>query len=164
LAEIWYGVSKWKDSTYVYDLYAFEHANRPNRPTIQPAYWPNSEKPAYLQHFSTNLVETWYGVFKWKNSTYAHYISCQTSLPPNQPTSLKVKNVHIFGIFHLIWLKSVMESLNGRVQLMNVIYMHLSMLTGLTSLPTNHPSSLKVKNGYNLAIFLTNLLESWYKD
>ena len=29
----------------------------------------------------------------------------QTVLPPNQPTSLKVKNVHNFGIFQPIWLK-----------------------------------------------------------
>ena len=44
LVEICYGVSKWKDSTYVCDLYAFEHANRPNQPTTQPAYRPKSEK------------------------------------------------------------------------------------------------------------------------
>ena len=29
----------------------------------------------------------------------------QTGLPPNQPTSLKVKNVHNFVIFQPIWLK-----------------------------------------------------------
>ena len=29
----------------------------------------------------------------------------QTGIPPNQPTSLKVKNVHNLGIFQLIWLK-----------------------------------------------------------
>ena len=46
LVEIWYGVSKWKGSTYVCDLYAFELANRPNRPTTQPAYRPKSEKRA----------------------------------------------------------------------------------------------------------------------
>ena len=44
--EIWCGVSKWKDSSYVCDLYAFEHANRPNRPTTQPANRPKSEKLA----------------------------------------------------------------------------------------------------------------------
>ena len=44
--EIWYGVFKWKDSTYVCDLYAFEHADRPNRPTTQPAHRPKSEKLA----------------------------------------------------------------------------------------------------------------------
>ena len=37
----------------------------------------------------------------------------QTGLPPNQPTSLKVKNVHNFGIFRPICLKFGMESLNG---------------------------------------------------
>ena len=57
-----------------------------NQPTTQLAYQPKSEKPALLWHFSTDLVETRYGVSKWKNSTYAHYSSCQTSLPPNQTT------------------------------------------------------------------------------
>ena len=90
---------------------------------------------------------------KWKTSTYAHYLSCQTSLPPNQPTGLKVKNVHNFGIFQPIWLKFGMESLNGRTQHVYVIYMHLSMLTGQTNLPPNQPTSLKVKNVHNLGIF-----------
>ena len=62
-----------------------------NQPTTQSAYQPKSEKRIKLCHLSTYLLETWYGVCKWKNSTYAHYLSCQTSLPPNQPTSLKVK-------------------------------------------------------------------------
>ena len=35
----------------------------------------------------------------------------QTDLPPNQPTGLKVKNLHNFVIFQLIWLKLGMESL-----------------------------------------------------
>ena len=48
LVENWYGVSKQKDSTYVCDLYVFEHANRPNRPTTQPAYQLKSEKLAKL--------------------------------------------------------------------------------------------------------------------
>ena len=46
----------------------------------------------------------------------------QTSLPPNQPTSLKVKNVHNFVIFQPIWLKLGMESLNERPQHMHTIY------------------------------------------
>ena len=37
LIKICYGVSKWEDSTYVCDFYAFEHANWPNQPTTQPA-------------------------------------------------------------------------------------------------------------------------------
>ena len=61
----------------------------------------------------------------------------QTDLPPNQPTGLKVKNLHNFGIFQPIWLKFSMESLNGRPQHMYMIYMQLSMLTGQTDLPTN---------------------------
>ena len=41
-------------------------------------------------------------------------VTSQTSLPPNQPTGLKVKNVHNFGIFQSIWLKQGMSPLNGR--------------------------------------------------
>ena len=108
-----------------------------NQPTTQPAYQPKSEKCAYLWCFSINLVEIWYGVSKWKNSTYAHYLPCQTTLPPNQPTSLKVKNVHNFAIFQPIWLKFGMESLNGMTQHVYVIHMHLSMPTGQTGLPPN---------------------------
>ena len=52
-----------------------------------------------------------------------------------------MKNVHIFGVFQLIWLKFLMESLNGRIQ--HMIYMRLSMLTGLISLPLNQPIILK---------------------
>ena len=37
-----------------------------------------------------------------------------TSLPPNQPTSPKVKNVHNFVIFQPIYLKLGMETQNGR--------------------------------------------------
>ena len=77
----------------------------------------------------------------------------QTSLPPNQPTSLKVKNVHNFGIFQPIWLKFGVESLDGRTQHMYVIYMHLSMLTGQTNLPPNQPTNQKVKNLHNFFIF-----------
>ena len=36
----------------------------------------------------------------------------QTSLPPNHPTSLKVKNVHNFAIFQWICMKLFMETLN----------------------------------------------------
>ena len=36
----------------------------------QPAYQPKSEKRAQVWHFSTDLVETWYVVSKWKDSTY----------------------------------------------------------------------------------------------
>ena len=38
----------------------------------------------------------------------------QTSLPPNHPTSLKVKNVHNFAISQRIHLKLCMETLNGK--------------------------------------------------
>ena len=76
-----------------------------------------------------------------------------TGLPPNQPTSQKVINMHNFGIFQPIWLKFGMESLNGRPQHMYMIYMHLSMLTGQTDLPPNQPTGLKVKNLRNFVIF-----------
>ena len=78
-------------------------------------------------------------------SCHDYYLSCQTSLPPNHPTGLKVKNVHKLAIFHRICLKLCMEILNGRTQLMYMIYMHLSMLTGQTDLPPNQPTRLKVK-------------------
>ena len=77
----------------------------------------------------------------------------QTDLPPNWPTSLKVKNVHNFGIFQPIWLKLGMQSLNRRPQHMNLIYKDFSMLTSQTSLPPNQPTSLKVKNVHNFGIF-----------
>ena len=48
-------------------------------------------------------------------------LTSQTSLPPNQPTNLKVKNVHNFGIFQLIWLKLSIQSLNGMTQHMYMI-------------------------------------------
>ena len=79
------------------------------QPPTQPAYQPKSEKCAYLWHFSTDPVEIWYGVSKWKD-----YSSYQTSLPPNQPTSLKVKNVYNYTIFQPIYLKLGMETQNGR--------------------------------------------------
>ena len=74
----------------------------------------------------------------------------QTSLPPNQPTSLKVKNMHNFGIFQPIQLKLGMWSLNGRTQHMNLIYKDFSMLTGL---PASQPTTLKVINVQNLNHF-----------
>ena len=77
----------------------------------------------------------------------------QTDLPTNQPTNLKVKNMHNSAIFQPIWLKFGMESLNGRTQHVYVIYMHLSMLTGQTDLPPNQPTGTKVKNLLNFVIF-----------
>ena len=47
--------------------------------------------------------------------------SMLTSLPPNQPTGLKTKNVHNFGIFQPIWLKLGVKSLNGRTHLLYVM-------------------------------------------
>ena len=52
----------------------------------------------------------------------------QTSLPPNQPTGLKVKNVHNFGIFQSILLKFGMQSVNGGTH-MYVNYKDFSKLT-----------------------------------
>ena len=79
--------------------------------------------------------------------------SMQTGLPPNQPTSLKVKNVHNFGIFQPIWLKLGMQSLSGRTQHMYLICKAFSVLTGQTGLPPNQPTGLKVKNLHNFDIF-----------
>ena len=83
----------------------------------------------------------------------------QTSLPPNQPTGLKVKNVHYFGIFQPIWMKLGMQSLNGRTHHVYVIHNDFSMLSGQTSLPPNKPTGLKVKNVHNLGIFQPILLK-----
>ena len=77
----------------------------------------------------------------------------QTGLPPNQPTSRKVKNVHNFCIFQPIWLKLGMQSLNGRTQHMYLNCKDFSMLTGQTGLPPNQPTSQIVKNVHNLCIF-----------
>ena len=60
-------------------------------------------------------------------------LTSQTDLPPNQPTGFKVKNLHNFVIFQLIWLKLGMESLNGRTQHMHTIY---------PVKPAYHPTSL----------------------
>ena len=57
----------------------------------------------------------------------------QTSLPPNQPTGLKVKNLQNFDIFQPIWLKLGMEFQNGRTQHMHTIY---------PVKPAYHPTSL----------------------
>ena len=83
----------------------------------------------------------------------------QTGLPPNQPTTFKMKNVHNFGIFQPIQLKLGMESLNGRTQHMYVICIYFSMLTGQTGLPPNQPTTLKVKNVHNFGIFQPNWLK-----
>ena len=80
-------------------------------------------------------------------------LTSQINLPPNQPSSLKEKNVHNFGIFHPIWLKLGMQSLNGRTQHMFAIDRDLGMLTSQTSLPPTQPTGLKVENVYNLGIF-----------
>ena len=61
--------------------------------------------------------------------------SMLTSLPPTQPTNLKVDNVHNLSIFQPTWLKLGMESLNGRIQHMFVIYKAFSMLNDRTGLP-----------------------------
>ena len=61
----------------------------------------------------------------------------QTSLPPNQPTGLKVKNVHNLGIFQPILLKFGMQSVNGETHHMYAIYKDFSMLTCQTGLPPN---------------------------
>ena len=77
----------------------------------------------------------------------------QTGLPPNQPTSLKVKNVHNFGIFLPIWLKFGMQSLNGGTQHMYLNFKDFSMLTSQTDLPPNQLTILKVTNLHKLDIF-----------
>ena len=77
----------------------------------------------------------------------------QTSLPPNQPTGLKVKNLHNFAFCQPICLKLGMETLNGKTPHMYLIYKHLGMLTDQTGVPPNWPIDLKVKNVHNLSVF-----------
>ena len=77
---------------------------------------------------------------------------CTLVIMSNQPTSLKVKNVHNLAIFQPICLKLGMLTQNGRIQHMFDLYA-LSMLAGQTSLPPNQPTGPKVKNLPNLDIF-----------
>ena len=59
-----------------------------NQPTTQPAYQPKNEKCAYLWRFSTNLVETWYGVSKWKDSAHVcDLFMFEHANQPNPPTT-----------------------------------------------------------------------------
>ena len=57
----------------------------------------------------------------------------QTGLPSNQPTGLKLKNLHNFEIVQSIQLKLGIDSLSGRTQHMYTIY---------PVTPSNHPTSL----------------------
>ena len=45
-------------------------------------------------------------------------LTSQTGLLPNQPTSLKVKDLHNFAIFQPICLKLGLETQNGKTPLM----------------------------------------------
>ena len=63
----------------------------------------------------------------------------QTNLPPNQLTSLKVKNLYKLDIFHPIWLQLGIESLNGRTQHMHTIYLNQP-----TTQPAYRPKSEKL--------------------
>merc|ERR1711915_883813 len=77
-----------------------------NQPTTQLAYQPKNGRTQHM---------------------YVIYLclsmpTSQTQLPPNQLTSLKVKNLHKLDIFQPISLKLGMESLNERTQHMHTIY------------------------------------------
>ena len=96
-----------------------------NQPTTQPAYQPKSEKCAYLWRFSTNLVEIWYGVSKWKDSTHVCdlFMFEHANRPTTQPAFRpKSENLHKLDIYQPICLKFGMESLNGKTQHMHTIY------------------------------------------
>ena len=80
----------------------------------------------------------------------------QTSLPPNQPTGLKLKNMHNLGIFLPILLKFGMQTVNGGTHHMNVIDQDFSML--ICKPPTSLPA-FKWKASINLGIFLLILLK-----
>ena len=55
----------------------------------------------------------------------------QTDLPPNQPTSLKVKNLHNFDIFQPICLKLGIETRNRNIQHMYLIYIYFCRIFDL---------------------------------
>ena len=78
-----------------------------NQPTTQSAYQPISEKRAKLCHFSTDLLETWYGDSKWKDLTHVCDLCAFEHVNwPNQPTTQSTKpsknevsNLLIMAIF-----------------------------------------------------------------
>ena len=75
--------------------------------------------------------------FKWSEAicnAYAHYLSYQTSLP-NQPTSLKVKDLHNFAIFQPICLKLGLETQNGKTPLMYRDHWHQPKTNWLSYCP-----------------------------
>ena len=80
--------------------------------------------------------------------------SMLSSLPPTQPTGLKVENVHNFNIFQPIWLKLGMESLHKRTQHVLVIHKAFSMLNGQTGLLSKSEKFAK------LWCFLSDLFET----
>ena len=125
---------------------------------------PKSEKCAQLWHFQPIWLEL---NVKSLNGRTQHMFAIyrdfsmptsQISLPTTQPSGLKVENRHKFGIFSPIWLKLVMEPLNGRTRRMIVIHKDSSKLTAkltyhLTSLPTKSEKFAKLW-------FLTDLFET----
>ena len=125
----------------------------PNQPTslkVKNVHNFGIFQPIWLKLGMQSLIGRTHMYVIYKDFTM---VTSQTSLPPNQPTGLKAKNVHNFGIFQPIWLKLGMQSLNGRTHHMYVIHNDFSMLTNQTGLPSNQPTGLKVKNLHNFAIF-----------
>ena len=126
----------------------------PNQPTslkVKNVHNFGIFQPIWLKHGMQSLNGRTHHVYVIYNDF--SMLTSQTSLPPNQPTGLKVKNVHYFGIFQPIWMKLGMQSLNGRTDHMYVIYKDFNMLTGQTGLPCNYPTGLKVKNMHNFGNF-----------
>ena len=82
-------------------------------------------------------------------------LTVQTSLPPNQPTGPKVKNMPNFDVFQSILLKFGKESLDRGTQHIHIINSVLppNQPTTHCTQPAYQPTSPKVKNGYNFAIF-----------
>ena len=82
---------------------------------------------------------------------------CTLFILSNQPTTQpayrpKSENLPNFDIFQPIWLKLVIESLNGGTQHMHTIN-SVKPAYHPSSLPPNQLTSPKVKNGYNFVIF-----------
>ena len=65
-------------------------------------------------------------------------LTSQTGLPPNQPTTLQVENVHNFGIFQPIRLKLVTETQYGKTRFKYVCDFKYS--TDWPNWPTTQPA------------------------
>ena len=88
--------------------------NQPTGPKVKNVHNFGIFQPIWMKLGMQSLNRRTHHVYVIYNDF--SMLTDQTSLPPNQPTGLKVKNVHYFGIFQPIWMKLGMQSLKGRTQ------------------------------------------------